>query len=436
MRYAMEVWRKKMIEKLRKLIIGKEISTDKDNFIWNMFGSGIYSLASMVLTYLTIRIIGDRDGGVFAIALTISQMFIYFAYFEMRTFQVTDNKNIYTFRDYYTTKIVTCIAMMVISVGYIFIKQYDFSKTLIVILVCIYRLADGFADVFESQFHKDGRLDLAGKSLAFRTVISVAAYLVVLIITNSLLYAMIVAIATAFIGVWIFDVVVYGAFGKIKLTENKYVIFQVIKSCFPLFLGTFLWTYILSASRLAIDEYMTSEYQSYYQVLFMPVSVINLFAGFIFRPMLLTLTEYYADKKIKKFFVTIGKNAGIMAVFTGICMICAYMLGPEVLSFIVAVNLDEYRGLLTFLIFAGGLNAIAFILYYVLTIIRSNKGIIGGYVFSSILAYLISPLLVKRDGMNGAALSYFIVILVLNIIFITVIINNIISLGNKKGSSD
>ena len=155
----------------------------------------------------------------------------------------------------------------------------------------------------------------------------------------------------------------------------------------------------------------------------MPVSVINLFAGFVFRPMLLTLTEYYAKKNYKKFFGVIGKNTGIMIVFTAFCMLCAYIAGPEVLSYVVNCDLKEYRLLLTFLIFSGGLNAISFILYYVLTIIRSNKGIIGGYVIASILAFIISPLMVKKLGMNGAALSYFVVILVLNVIFISVIIS-------------
>lgn len=425
-----------MLDKLRKCIIGKSTISDRSNFIWNMIGSGIYSIASMVLTYLTIRIIGDRDGGVFAIALTISQMLIYFAYFEMRTFQVTDSKDEYTFQDYYTTKIITCFMMVVISIFYVLLKGYNFQKSLIVFMVCIYRLEDGFADVFESQFHKDGRLDIAGKSIAFRTVLSVSVYFVLLVLTKNLLYALVAAIIMAVLGVWLFDILVYKDFGKIELTNCPGVILKVLRSCFPLFLGTFLWTYILSASRLAIDEYMSSEYQSYYQVLFMPVSVINLFAGFVFRPMLLTLTGYYAKRKYRNFLGVIGKNISIMVVFTTFCMLCAYTVGPEVLSFLVNCDLKEYRELLTFLVFSGGLNAIAIILYYILTIIRSNKGIITGYVIAAVLAYNISPLMVKKSGMMGAGLSYFIVILVLNVIFISVITANLIKHGKLKGKEN
>ena len=74
---------------LKKVIVGKTPS-EKDLFLWNMIGSTIYAMASMILTYLTIRIISGKEGGIFAIGLTLGQMFIYIAYYEMRNFQVTD----------------------------------------------------------------------------------------------------------------------------------------------------------------------------------------------------------------------------------------------------------------------------------------------------------------------------------------------------------
>lgn len=421
------------MKKISYYVIGRSKGSDRDNFIWNMAGSSIYAIASMILTYLTIRVIGDEYGGIFSIGLTISQMLVYFAYFEMRTFQVTDSRNKYTFYDYYTTKLVTCPTMILVSLFYIWTKHYTIEKSILVFLVCMYRLADGFADVFESQFHKNGRLDIAGKSLTFRTIFSVTMYFVVLVMTKNLMYALSVAVISAIVGIWIFNILVYREYGQIHTTKNKKVVFLILKECFPLFLGTFLWTYILSASRLAIDKYMPSQYQSYYQVLFMPVSVINLFAGFVFKPILLTLTNYYAEQKYKEFFKVIGKNIAAMAVFTGVCMVAAYVAGPEVLSFLVNCDLSEYRMLLTFLMLAGGLNAIAVIMYYVLTIIRSNIGIIGGYIIASLLAMILSPIMVKENGMTGAAGSYFIVILVLNIIFVSTIAIYVIGNKRRKG---
>ena len=71
-----------------------------------------------------------------------------------------------------------------------------------------------------------------------------------------------------------------------------------------------------------------------------------------------------------------------------------------------------------FLIFAGGFNAIAYLLYFVLTIFRSQLGIIAGYGIASIVALLISTRMVERWQLWGASLSYFISIVVLIVIFL------------------
>ena len=417
---------------IKRIMIGDNVSSEKSNFIWNMLGSGIYSAASMILTFLTIRIMGEYDGGIFSIALTISQMLICFAYFEMRTYQVTDAKNEFSFTQYYSTKIITCLIMLIASIGYVVLKAYNPYKVLVILLMCVYRMIDGFADVFESQFHKDGRLDIAGKSLAYRTLFSVTIYFVTLILSHDLVTALIVAIIAAILGLIVCDMAVYREFGSMKVVFEKEKSLKILKSCFPLFLGVFLWTYILSASRLAVDDCMSSDAQAYYQVLFLPVSVINLFSGFLFRPMLTRLTELYKQEKYKDFFKIILKLVLIMVIFTIICMGGAYLVGIPVLEVIVKLELAKYRGLFTFLIAAGGVNAIAFSWYYVLTIFRCPKIITGGYIVAAVMAYIISPVFVKREGLWGAGISYFIVVFTLNIIFIAAILYQYAALQRKK----
>ena len=127
---------------IKQWIIGSEEPTERQLFIWNMIGSMIYAAASMILTYMTIRVIGDKEGGIFAIALTLAQMFIYIAYYEMRNYEVTDVTNKYSFADYHTVKILNCILMIVVTLGYCTMKQYDIYKYLVVLLVVVLILAD------------------------------------------------------------------------------------------------------------------------------------------------------------------------------------------------------------------------------------------------------------------------------------------------------
>lgn len=79
-----------MNDRLTQVIIGEKNVTEKKNFVWNMVGSGIFSFVSMALSLCVIQIAGEKVGGVFSIAVTISQMMLYIAFFELRTFLVTD----------------------------------------------------------------------------------------------------------------------------------------------------------------------------------------------------------------------------------------------------------------------------------------------------------------------------------------------------------
>ena len=143
-----------MIQKLVYLYVNRGQVSEKKNFLWNMLGSGIYAASSMLLSLLVIKIVGASQGGIFSIAITLSQMLVYIAYFETRTFQVTDSTNKYRFSEYHTTKIFLCLLMILVSVVYVLvIQRYYLEKAVIVLLVCLLRLQDGYADVYLSLIH-------------------------------------------------------------------------------------------------------------------------------------------------------------------------------------------------------------------------------------------------------------------------------------------
>ncbi|SHJ50208.1 lipopolysaccharide biosynthesis protein [Parasporobacterium paucivorans] len=411
-----------MIEAIRKIVIGQTTTDDKKNFIWNMIGCGLYSAVSMFFSFYVIRVLGEKSGGIFAIAITISQMLMYIGYFELRTYQVTDINRKYSFKEYHTVKLIVCFMMMVVSVIYVLEKGYTFEKAIILLLLCVYRMLDAYADLYEGMFQIDGRLDLAGKTMTFRTILSSGVFFISLWITRNMIITLLFTVVSAVVGVIIFDMLIISKWHSLRLAISWTKVRGIIKACFPLFIGAFLWTYILSASRIAIDANMSSEYQAYYQTIFMPVSVINLFAIFFFRPVLTKLAHLYNSYQIKKLVHEILKVILLVIAVTGICMMGAYMIGIPVLSSMVNIDLSPYRGVLVFLLFAGGFNAISYFMYYILTIMRKPKSILLGYISAALLAFFASSPLVKLHGINGAAWSFFIVVMYLCLIFVTLIL--------------
>ena len=408
-----------MIHKLIYRYVNYGPVSEQKNFFWNMVGSGIYAASSMLLSLFVIKVVGASQGGIFSIAITLSQMLVYIAYFEMRTFQVTDATNKFTFSEYHTTKICLCFVMLIFSIVYIFgIQQYYLEKAVIVFLVCLLKFQDGYADVYEAQLQKQGRLDLAGKSLAYRTILFSVSLCIALLLTGNLVLSLIVSNIFGLAGVWLFDVEVMKTFRIISFIWDMRKVKQIIMSCFPLFVGVFCWTYILSASRIAIDGNMPSRFQAYYQVIFMPVSVINLFAQFLFRPLLPKFADEYNSKEYPEFYGLLRKGIVGISVLTAICMIGAYVLGIPVLSVLSGCKLDGYKGQLVFLVFAGGFNAVSFTFYYILTVMRETKGIMVNYLIAAFVAFAISSPMVQKFGIPGASLSYFIVVLLLCVLFV------------------
>ena len=397
-----------------------------------MLGSGIYAAVSMALSLFVIRIVGAGLGGVFSIAITLSQMLVYISYFEIRTFLVTDSNSKYTFSEYHSSKIFLSVIMIIVCIIYVILKNYDIEKTSIVLLVCFSKMLDGYADIYEACFQKIGRLDLAGKSMAYRTLLFSSFFCVLLCLTKRLTFSLLFADCIAIIGVYIFSVKpMHRINGKLGVSYSFRRIANIIVECFPLFLGVFCWTYILSASRIAIDNNMTNEYQAYYQVIFLPVSVVSLFSGFVFRPLLPYLANDYNKHRYKSFVSTLCKEFLAILVITIVCILGAYLFGIPILSILSGCNLDEYRYILMFLQLAGGLNALAYALYYILTIMRCSGQILTGYGIATIFAYLISEPLVKKDGIYGAAFSFFGVVVLLCILFGTLILYKLFSPKNR-----
>ena len=380
-------------------------------------GSAVFSFINMFLTICVIRIVGEKEGGIFSIAVTLSQMFLYIAYFEQRTYQVTDINNKYSFSEYHGSKIYMCVIMLAISFFYVLAKGYSSYKMGIILLMCVYRVIDGYADLFEGQFQLIGRIYLSGKSMAFRSFFSTSVLLGVLAITRDLRYAVFSAIVAAIAGVAVFDIFVAMTFGDIFPDFQWKKIKEIFYECFPLFVGAFLWVYILSASRIAVDNGMSSEYVTYFQTLFMPVSIINLFSTFFFRPALTGLSKLYNENEIVRFVKEISKLLILIGGFTIICMVGAFFVGIPILSLVSGCDLHSYRNVLVFLLFSGGINSAAFFMYYILTIMRKSRNILTGYISAAIISILISDSLVSEYGLMGASWSFFVAVISLLMIF-------------------
>ena len=403
------------------LLMKTGMSLEKENMIWNMTGSFFYAFASMVLSFLVLRIAGEEQGGIFSFGFsTVGQQMFLLAYFGIRPFHITDGTNQYRFGDYLHHRYVTCAMALLLGAGYLACIGYSWQKAQIIFLLIVYKVIDGFADVYESEFQRQGCLYLTGRSNTFRTILSVGVFLATLVSGAGLFAACAAAVLGQIAGVVLFDIVVLRELKRVDYGWSAKQGVSLTASSILLFVSVFLDFYIFSAAKYAIDAHLGDAASGYFNVIFMPTSVINLAAGFVIRPFLTYLTDCWNEHRFSDFK---KKLLTIMAVIGGLTVLAVggtVVLGRPVLTLLEWLLGKSYSGTLTALwpafimiVLGGGFYAVLNLYYYALVILRRQKLIFGIYAVLTVLAAILAPRLTVALGIFGAALAYLILMIVM-----------------------
>lgn len=397
------------MKKIERFLINDQ-NIERDSFLWNMIGSMLVAFQSVIMLMILTRVLGLVDAGVFTIAFANANLFLNIGKYGMRNFQVSDVKRQFSFADYKTSRIITVLAMLLVSVGYTLYTAYEntysIEKTQIIIWMCLFKIVDAIEDVYHGYYQQENRLDIASKCLALRMLSTILVFSLGLIFFKNQLIALIIStILTAFLFL-IFTKWTIGEFHSPSVKYNKKNVRLLLKLCFPLFAGAFLSFYIGNAPKYAIDATLSDDLQACYGFIAMPVFVIGLLNSFIFNPMLYKLTRLWNSGKVKKFVIQTILQSGIVFLITIICIGGAYLLGIPVLSWLYNTDLSPYKTELLILLLGGGFLGFSGLLSAFITIIRCQKWIMWGYLFIAILAFIFSNPIVKMYRMLGAAILY------------------------------
>jgi len=405
-----------------RILIGNDNHIERRNISWNVAGSAIYAVTSILLGAAVTRVLGADPGGIFFFAFsTFGQQMFIVSYFGLRPVQITDTSGRHSFGDYRSFRFLTCAASVVISALYVMLFVSGPVKKTVVLIMAVYKTVDGFADCWDSEFQRNGRLYLTGKSNAGRTLLSVAAFMAVLLLSRDLVMSCVAALCAQIAGFFLFCLMPAGALRHIDYTVHKTYAKELFAEGKWLFLSAFLDLYIFAASKYAVNSFMSDADNSYYSTIFIPTSVINLMANFIIRPVLTTLSDDWGKHDVKAFVRKINRILKIILILTFIGMGAGYLFGIPVLSLLLGketgANLKPYTAALVTVILGGGFYAALNLLYYVLVILKKEKQIFLIYGISCISAFAVSDICVRKWGISGAASAYLLSMILLTAMF-------------------
>lgn len=386
-----------------------------------MLGSGIYSLATVIFVMLAKRLVGEEAGAKFYMAFTTGQMLLTIGYFEIRPFHVTDVKQQYKAKEYFGFRVISSAAMLacavVVGIVYVVNGKADAAGFMLIITMCILKMFDGIADVFEGEFQRNDRIDISGMSMAFRTMAIMAVFSIIAWVTRNIYAASAAAAVTGLAGTAVVAVVWSRWFEPLSVSFDREKMKSLFRSTILLFIGSAMCMWLWNGTKYVVEWTLTDRDTLAYGIVFMPTMVINLGSSFVFKPMLTTLARHYEQGEYKAFAKLVAVLVATAVGITVVTLGAGAWLGIPLLSWLYDIELAPYKSVMLVLIAAGGFNAVSILFYYALTVMRLQKEIFAGYTITFVVSIILPIVMVKAMGIAGAGTSYLIVMMLLTVLF-------------------
>lgn len=374
---------------------------EKKNFVWNLLGLTFNSFNSLFFLIIVKRINGLEITGSFSFAYAVACLLYIVSIYYTRAYQVSNDE--YKASDFVYSRCVSCTLMFLISLILCMISPKKIDKFLIVLL-CLFRNVEAMADVFYGEFHRENRLDYAGKSLFIKALLGVSLFFITDIYFHSIILAVCSLILVNIIGL----VIDYLNYKKYKTIEafNWKKIYTLFKSSRAIFIFSFVSILLVNMQKYFIPFFEGDSAEAIFSIIIMPGTMMSLCGQYLLNPYMTYFNEQEKEKnynKIKKRLVYLLIVLGIFSLFASLMLIT---VGIPILNMIYAMDTKIYRLLFVLVILGAGFYSMSVLISSVLTIMKENSVQLKIYTISTMICLISSYVFIKYGGIQGAVYSY------------------------------
>lgn len=390
----------------------------RKNFLWNVVGSVVNASTSLLFLIIVTRINGVEIAGIFTFAFSTACLLQVIGIYCGRAYQVTESNDNITNNDYIYSRYFTCLIMLLCSFVFAYIKGYIIYKAIIIILLTIFKMIEAFSESIYAIIQKNDELYKVGVSLFFKALLGTILFFTVDKFSKNLILSIISLIFVNLLILIFYDLKNSKKYQEQKNKYNGKNVLLIFKHGFYTFAFTFLIQYVINASKYAIDNNMSDNYQTIFGIILMPATLIILFGQFMIHPFLVILTNNLRENKIKDFSKITLRLCFCVLMFGVLADVVAHFIGIPFLELIYGIKLNDYLKPLIIIISGATLFGISYILSNALIVMRKTFIQTIIYLIATIFIYFLSNKLVKLDGIFGASLSYFLTMLLIFIMYI------------------
>lgn len=381
----------------------------KKNIWYNSIGSFFYLGCQWIITVLVVRLSSYDMAGMLSLAISITNVFYTVSVFGMRAFQVSDYENQYSHAVYVYSRIVTGgISLILCLIFLLCNRQYSAMQFLIILFYMVFKVIEAMVDVMQGIQQKADRMDYIAVSCFARGVLSLGSFVVVMILTKNLLFAILAMIVLTALVLIFYDFRICGRLYQLREHFQAKKIYAVIRECFPLMLSTLFITSLVSIPRYFLELEYGSEALGKYASVATPTVIVQVACGLIYNPLISRLTESYVECRKKEYIGLIMRSLLAILIFFVFLTIGAALLGEWGMVLLFGEEIRNYVYLLIPVLFTTLLIALIYFEGILLTVMRRLKTQVVVNGAAAVCVMAISLWLVKTFGMQGVNITLYI----------------------------
>lgn len=384
----------------------RKLST-RANLIWNASGSLVYMGAQWITTVLVVRLSTGYDAaGLLALGMAVANVFAPIGYYKIRTFQVSDLDEEYSFSQYLGFRIVTLGLAIAVMLGYGFLTCPQ-NTLATVFLYGVFALGPIFVDVLHGEEQRELRMDVIGISFMLRGVALLVSFIVGMSYFKSLDVALLLMIVTTYACIVLFDGTAFvRVTGRPLRPEfDARAIRSLFFECLPLVIASFCCWAVPAIPRQVLNEVMGEAALGVYSSVASPILIVQMGVQYVYAPFLTSFAEHFRSGDMRAFMSLMLKITLVIVAMTLVLGVFLAVFGGPLLVLIFGQSIEPYTFLILPLVLCTVLTAYSWFLGDIMVTMRRNRGNLIGFVLSFVIVLIVMYPFIQTFGLNGASFA-------------------------------
>jgi O-antigen/teichoic acid export membrane protein len=387
------------------------------NVTWTFLGNTFYTISQWGMIVVLARCTTPAAVGTLALALAITAPVMTLFNMQLRIVVATDVTGRYRLADYIHTRLVTTVAAVAAIALCTFVPIGRSSSTAaVVILVALSKAVESVSDVLHGHWQRAEHMEVVGKSLLIRGILSIAIFTISVVLTRSVAWGAASLLLGSLGVLLLYDVNqvrrVPACFGSPALGSSPAQdvrspggqVRSIIRRAAPLGIVAMLIALNSAIPRYFIEIYCGKHSLGIFSALSYFIVAGNLVVNAIGQSAVPRLAALYYLPKHTQFKQMLAALLTVSLGLSALSLLCAVMFGRQILSVYGREYASSYNVFLTIM----GIASIGYfvaVFNYTLNAIGAYKVQVPLFLAVTGVLFLFCSLSVPAGGINGAALS-------------------------------